>query len=84
VKRSILFFGQLRDAAGASVLETVLPESVTDVPALIDWLGRENDPLRTALRRTGVRVALDKAFVSREATLGGAREVAFMSPLSGG
>jgi molybdopterin converting factor subunit 1 len=84
VKRSILFFGQLRDAAGTSAFEADLPDSVADVPALIDWLGRENDHLRTALRRTGVRVAIDKAFVSRNATLDGAREVAFMSPLSGG
>jgi molybdopterin converting factor small subunit len=84
VKRAILFFGQLRDAAGASALEAELPDDIADVPALVDWLGRENDQLRMALRRAGVRVAIDKAFAAADAKLAGAREIAFMSPLSGG
>lgn len=84
MKRSILFFGQVRDVAGASVVEVELPDSIADVPALINWLGRENDHLRAALRRAGVRVALDMTFAPANASLGGAREIAFMSPLSGG
>ena len=84
MKRSILFFGQLRDAAGTSALETELPDDIGDVPALVDWLGRENDELRSTLRRAGVRVAIDRVCASPNAKLGEAREIAFMSPLSGG
>ncbi len=84
MKRSILFFGQLRDAAGVAAFETELPSDVATVPALIDWLEQENADLGAALRRTGVRVALDNAFATANASLAGAQEIAFMSPLSGG
>lgn len=84
MKRSILFFGQLRDAAGTSAIEAELPDDVADVQALIAWLGAGNDRLGAALRQTGVRVAKDKTFASDDAQLGEAREIAFMSPLSGG
>ncbi len=84
MKRSILFFGQLRDAAGTSAIEVELPADVADVPALIAWLEASNDRLGAALRQTGVRVAKDKAFAGAGAQLGEAREIAFMSPLSGG
>lgn len=84
MKRSILFFGQLRDVAGGPAMETVLPMDVADVPGLISWLGAENEQLGAALRRAGVRVALDKTFAPADARLGDAQEIAFMSPLSGG
>jgi molybdopterin converting factor small subunit len=84
MKRSILFFGQLRDIAGTPLIETELPARVSDIPALIEWLSAENENLGAALRRGGIRVALNKSFVAQHARLGHAEEIAFMSPLSGG
>jgi molybdopterin synthase sulfur carrier subunit len=84
MKRSILFFGQVRDVAGAAAIEAELPADVGDVPALIDWLTAGNEHLGAALRAPGVRVAIDWTITPGTAMLHGAREIAFMSPLSGG
>lgn len=84
MKRSILLFGPLRDVAGAATIDAAVPTDVRDIPSLIAWLGAENAELASALRAPGVRVAIDQAFASADAELGNAREIAFMSPLSGG
>lgn len=84
MKRSILFFGHIGDVAGTSLLETVLPVNICDVPSLIEWLGAANPHLGAALRTKGVRVAIDWTFAPADASLANAREIAFMSPLSGG
>ena len=84
MERAILFFGRLRDVAGAARLDAAPPGHVRDVPALIDWLAARDQELGKALRGPGVRVALDKSFVASDAALGETHEIAFMSPLSGG
>jgi molybdopterin converting factor small subunit len=84
VKRTILFFGRVRDAAGTPSIEAVLPAEVRDIPSLIAWIGADNDELGAALRGMGVRVAVDKAFVPSDAGIDDAGEIAFMAPLSGG
>jgi molybdopterin converting factor small subunit len=84
MRRSILFFGRLRDVAGAASIEPSLPAAIADIPSLIDWLSADNAELGAALRRPGVRVAIDQRFATSDAMLESAREIAFMSPLSGG
>ena len=87
MKRSILFFGHLGDVAGTSQMEAELPADVCDVASLIEWLSAHNEHLGAALRAIGVRVALDRTFAPAapaNARLDGAKEIAFMSPLSGG
>lgn len=81
---AILFFGSVRDAAGTALLDATPPPEVRDIPALVDWLAAGNARLGVALRAPGVRVAIDQTFASSTARIESAREVAFMSPLSGG
>lgn len=76
----VLFFGRLRDAAGAA--ELAAPAELTSLAQLRAWLAREHGGL--ALDGVGVRVAVDGTIVSGDASLSGAREVAFMPPMSGG
>ena len=73
------FFGHLRALAGDE-REVELPPHVTDSALLREWLGRETP----ALLDPGVKIALDDRILVTPAPLGGAREVAFLPPLSGG
>jgi len=81
---TILFFGRLSDAAGASEIRIDLPAHVETVGALRTWLGAGDSMLAAALAAPGVRAARDRIFCDFDAAIADAREVAFMSPLSGG
>lgn len=78
----ILFFGRLRDVAGCTALE--LEQCGADLGALRDLLARDNAALGAALRDQSVRVAVNHEMVAHDASLEGAREIAFLPPLSGG
>jgi molybdopterin converting factor subunit 1 len=82
---TILFFGRLSDAAGCSRMTCDLPKTVTTVAGLRAWLAARDPILGEAIQSPGVRVAVNQTFCLSDAdpTLG-AREIAFMSPLSGG
>ncbi len=81
----LLFFGRLRDVAGCAAIARTLPDYVNTVADVRAWL-RENDPpLGAAVSAPEIRVAVDQAFcLDEEAGVRGAREIAFMPPLSGG
>jgi sulfur-carrier protein len=78
----VLFFGRLRDLAGASEIE--ISEAVHSIDDLKALLGRANPALALALNEPSVRVAIDRAFAADDAPLRQAQEIAFMPPLSGG
>lgn len=81
---TLLFFGKLRDAAACSTMQLDASETFATVDALIGWLSHRDATLGEALATPGARVAVDKQFADRTTSLSGAREVAFMAPLSGG
>lgn len=78
----VLFFGRLREAAGRSELE-ITPTGAT-IADLICQIERQEPALGEALRSPSVKVALDQQFVRPDGQISGAKEVAFMPPLSGG
>lgn len=80
----ILFFGPIRDCAGCSQMEIVLPPQVDSLAALRAWLSARDPILGEAMQSPAIRVAIDHAFVARDAPIAGGEEIAFMSPLSGG
>ncbi len=80
----ILFFGKLKDSAGASEQEVDLPSDVTDGKTLITWLSRDNEALRDALSSVGVRLSVDQAITSPETQFNNPEEIAFLPPFSGG
>lgn len=82
---TILFFGRLRDIAGCSRLAASLPAGVDTVADVRAWLALRDPVLGEALQAPGVRVAVDQTFCLADTdAASGAREIAFMSPLSGG
>jgi molybdopterin synthase sulfur carrier subunit len=81
----ILFFGRVSDAAGCSELTMDLPPDVRTLSEMRAWLAARDEMLAPIIRSPSVRAAVDQAFCSDEATIvTGAKEIAFMSPLSGG
>ncbi len=81
---SLLFFGQVGERAGRSRMDVDAPPHIETLEALIGWLCETDDALRAALSAPGLRIAIDQAFAAPDASLRSAREIAFMSPLSGG
>jgi|CXWL01.1.fsa_nt_gi molybdopterin synthase sulfur carrier subunit len=80
----VLFFGSLREAAGVPELECAPPADVATLADLRDWLSARDPALGAAVRARGVRVVRDRAFAPFDTPIAGAREIAFVSPLSGG
>jgi molybdopterin synthase sulfur carrier subunit len=81
----VLYFARIRQIAGRSMEDIELPASVTSVSALIDFLSERDEAVAAALaeRRT-LRAAVDQNHVALDASLEGAREVAFFPPVTGG
>ncbi len=81
----ILYFARIRQIAGRSSEDIVLPASVTSVSDLIDFLSARDEAVAAALaeRRT-LRAAVDQIHVALDASVEGAREVAFFPPVTGG
>jgi molybdopterin synthase sulfur carrier subunit len=81
----ILYFARIRQIAGRSMEEIELPASVTTVAALIEFLSARDEAVAAALadRRT-LRAAVDQNHVALEASIAGAREIAFFPPVTGG
>jgi molybdopterin converting factor small subunit len=78
----ILFFGALRDAAGCAEMQC--DAALADVAAVRAWLASRDPRLGDALHAPGIRVAVDQRFAGFDTPLRTPREIAFMSPLSGG
>lgn len=81
----LMFFGRLRDVAGYAERELDLPHDVANVADLRAFLGANDPNLGGAISARGVRVAINQRFcVGDLDPVHDAREIAFMSPLSGG
>jgi molybdopterin synthase catalytic subunit len=78
----IRLFGQLRESAGADVLETTLRDGATVADAL-DELERR-PPLDDLLARLPVRMAVNREVATSDTLLRADDELALLPPLSGG
>jgi sulfur-carrier protein len=78
----ILFFGRLRDLAGAGACEA--PAGCATLVQLRAQLAAGNPALGEALAGPSVRAAIDRVIAPADASIVGAQEIAFMPPLSGG
>lgn len=81
----ILFFGRVSDAAGCSQMNADVPKDVRTVAEVRAWLAARDGVLAEIIFSPGVRAAVDQVLCGDDnATIVGAAELAFMSPLSGG
>ena len=80
-----LYFAWVRERIGKSEETIDPPAEIVTVGELIAWLSRRGEGYAYAFERPQIiRVAIDRAHVGRDATIAGAREVAFFPPMTGG
>jgi molybdopterin converting factor small subunit len=84
VSGTVLLFGRLKDAFGASSIP--LPLGVETAAALRVKLADANPDLADVLRSRSVRIAVNQTLVADESTarISPADEIALLPPLSGG
>ena len=81
----VLYFASMREAVGAGEEQVDLPLEIQTVDQLADWLARQGEGHASAFRdRSRIRIAVDQQFAAWNALIGGAREVAFFPPVTGG
>jgi len=81
----LVYFAWVRERVGKPEEEIDLPPEVTTVGDLVGWLKERGEEYAYAFENEGVvRAAIDHAHVRPNASLAGAREVAFFPPMTGG
>jgi molybdopterin synthase sulfur carrier subunit len=81
----ILFFGQMSEIAGGREFKRAPPPDIASLSDLRDWIADVDAGLGEALKREGVRVAINrKLIIDPCCAIKAGDEIAFMSPLSGG
>lgn len=81
----LVYFSWVRERIGKTDESLALPENVTRVDTLLDWLKTRGEEYAYALERADIiRVALDQEHVEHDQALGDAREIALFPPMTGG
>ena len=81
----LLYFAWVREAVGVGQESVDPPEAVASVGDLIAWLaGRSAGHAAAFADPAKLRAAVDQRFVSLDAPLAGAKEVALFPPVTGG
>jgi sulfur-carrier protein len=81
----VKYFAWVRERIGVAEETVEPPTSVRTVTDLIGWLSARGDTYAYAFETPKViRAAIDQAHVKPDATIAGAREIAFFPPMTGG
>ncbi|MGA7457795.1 MAG: molybdopterin converting factor subunit 1 [Methyloceanibacter sp.] len=81
----VLYFAWVKEKAGIAAEEIDPPAGVVTIAELIDWLKARGPEFENAFARSEViRAAIDQSHVRHDAKIEGAREVAFLPPVTGG
>lgn len=81
----LLYFAWVRERVGKTDEVVDLPAGIATVGELMTWLaGRGEEYAHAFANPKVVRVAIDRTHVKSEAAIGGAREIAFFPPMTGG
>jgi molybdopterin synthase sulfur carrier subunit len=81
----LLYFARLREALGTSQEELAMPEGVSDVQSLMDWLAQRGGAWQEEF--TGcrpLRAAVNQELVANSAAFSDGDEIAFFPPVTGG
>jgi sulfur-carrier protein len=81
----ILYFSWVRERTGFGNEDIVLPENVTTVEQLANWLRSRGDGYASAFKDLStIRVAVNQEHVKLDHPIGENDEVAFFPPVTGG
>ena len=79
------YFAWVRERIGKAEETVEPPADVRTVDELIGWLAGRDEAYAHAFEKPKViRAAIDHAHVKPDATIAGAREIAFFPPMTGG
>jgi molybdopterin synthase sulfur carrier subunit len=82
---TLRYFAWLREKTGVNEEHLVLPPEITTVGDLLRWQPTRGHPFDMAFAKPeAIRVALDHAHAKPNASIAGAREIAFFPPVTGG
>jgi len=82
---TLLYFAWVRTRIGFGEQRLALPAGVATVADLLDHLATLSPGHAAALAdRDAIRIAVDEDFVSTDALVAGAREIAIFPPVTGG
>ncbi|ODR99592.1 molybdopterin synthase sulfur carrier subunit [Methyloceanibacter superfactus] len=81
----LLYFAWVKEKTGIAAEDVALPDGVATVGELIAWLKTRGPEFAQAFDREEViRAAIDQTHARHDAEIGGAREIAFFPPVTGG
>jgi len=81
----LLYFAWVKEKTGIAAEEVELPQGVTTIGDVMTWLKSRGPEFANAFARSEViRAAIDQSHVRHDAEIGGAREIAFFPPVTGG
>jgi molybdopterin synthase sulfur carrier subunit len=81
----LVYFAWVRERVGRAEEEVMPPAQVVTVADLMRWLGDRGEEYAHAFENPKViRAAIDKSHVRPDASIAGAREIAFFPPMTGG
>jgi molybdopterin synthase sulfur carrier subunit len=81
----LIYFAWVRERVGRAEEEVMPPAQVVTVADLMRWLGDRGEEYAHAFENPKViRAAIDKSHVRPDASIAGAREIAFFPPMTGG
>ena len=82
---TLRYFAWVREKAGLAEERVDLPPDAATVADVIRWLKTRGPEYASAFERSDViRAAIDQTHVKHDAAIGGAREIAFFPPVTGG
>ncbi len=81
----VLYFAWVRERVGKTEEAIEPPASVKTVADLMQWLiGRGEEYANAFAALRVIRAAIDHSHAPHDATIAGAREIAFFPPMTGG
>lgn len=81
----LLYFAWVREKTGIDAEDVELPPGIATIAELIAWLRARGPEFDAAFARPEVvSAAIDRTHVRHDAKLGGATEIAFFPPVTGG
>ena len=85
MRLKLVYFAWVRERVGKTEEEVELPADATTVADVLRWLKGRGEEYAYAFENDGViRAAIDQKHVRADASLLGARELAFFPPMTGG
>ena len=81
----LLYFAWVKEKTGIAAEEVELPADVATIGDVMIWLKSRGPEFANAFARSEViRAAIDQSHARHDAKIGGAREIAFFPPVTGG